>query len=263
MNNSIYKFAITAIAASLLYGCPTTVAPPVEGETVLLTVTPPTGGQVISNILDCPGACTSIHSLDEFGQAYTEVEANADSGYTFVRFENEETLCESTSQTSNGGICSVVLTEDLSVTALFELEDDNSGGGISEVISNGGFEDGLDHWVSWNSPSVVNSGVFEGTSAIRFMDKGSIGQWINVKPSTTYNLSAYLKISDSSKHVVLGVNDSNSQGIANAKANDTNYTRHELSFTTDEDTSTVEIYTWLPPSNSAMAFVDKISLSEN
>ncbi|NQY37224.1 MAG: DUF5011 domain-containing protein [Alteromonadaceae bacterium] len=129
----------------------------------------------------------------------------------------------------------------------------------TNLVVNGDFEQGLANWGTWNNPTVSND-EFEGTSAIKLYNKASINQWVSVEASTTYTLSAYAKIDNSSKRVVLGVNDSNNDGIVTVDIYDSQYTLNQFSFTTDANTTSVKVYFWLPPSDNASAFVDAISL---
>ncbi|WNC69175.1 carbohydrate binding domain-containing protein [Thalassotalea nanhaiensis] len=127
----------------------------------------------------------------------------------------------------------------------------------TSLITNGDFELGLNDWSLWNNPQVISNDVYQGNSAIKMLDKGSINQVVSVQPNTTYSLTAYLKTSDSSKQVVLGVQD-----IEGIEVYDTSYTRHQLVFTTGASQTTAQIYVWQPPSDGASAFVDDIQLKE-
>jgi hypothetical protein len=127
----------------------------------------------------------------------------------------------------------------------------------ANLITNGGFESGLTGWNTWNGPVIV-SDAYEGDSAAQMTDKGSLGQWVDVLPSTTYRLSAYIKTSVSTNRVVLGTNGDSTAGGVETYA--TTYTYVEKVFTTDFDTTQIEVYCWQPPSGSALAHVDNMRL---
>jgi len=128
------------------------------------------------------------------------------------------------------------------------------------TVENGGFEQGLQGWDTWNNPQVVSNDVFAGSNALKMTDKGSINQWLAVEQSKTYELSGYLKISDTNEHVVLGVNDSNNNGIESTEISSASYRKHKTVFTTGANETEVKIYAWLPPSNGASAYVDNVEL---
>ena len=65
------------------------------------------------------------------------------------------------------------------------------------IVSNGDFEQELTGWDAWSNPVVTDTDVSSGAVAIELVNQGSISQWIDVEASTTYTLSAYVKISDS------------------------------------------------------------------
>lgn len=129
------------------------------------------------------------------------------------------------------------------------------------LVVNGGFESGLANWGGWNTPTIVGD-AYQGGSAVRLVDKGSVNQFVSVNPLTTYTLSAYAKTSDPTKRVVLGVNDGNGVGIESTDIYSTTYTRHEVIFTTGPGVTQVKIYCWLPPSDGESAFVDEMKLVE-
>lgn len=126
-------------------------------------------------------------------------------------------------------------------------------------IINGDFEDGLNHWETWNSP-VVSDDAQQGNGALKMVDKGSANQWVSVVPDTEYTLSAYLKTSDASKRVVLGVADDEGVNRAAVDALDTDYTLQQITFTTDVDETSVKVWVWQPPSDGATAHVDNMQL---
>jgi acetyl esterase/lipase len=131
----------------------------------------------------------------------------------------------------------------------------------SNLIINGGFEAGISNWGTWNNPVISNTDVYEGSSAVQMNEKGSIGQFVTVKPLTTYLVSAYAKVNNSAAKLVFAVRDF---GIVDVK--DTEYSLQTIKFTTNENTSSVEVYFWLPPNDgvgaSLSAFVDAVEFVE-
>ncbi len=129
------------------------------------------------------------------------------------------------------------------------------------LIINGGFEAGLSNWGAWNNPKIINSDVMEGNWAVKMIEKGSINQTISVKPLTTYLVSGYAKISHSQAKLVFSV-----EGISSIDLTETTYTKHSIRFTTDEKTTTVKVFFWLPPNvsigPSLSAFVDAVEMIE-
>jgi uncharacterized protein YjdB len=156
---------------------------------------------------------------------------------------------------SDGYTTITVTTDDGSFTATTTI---TIGAEFVINLLNGNFESGLDSWSTWNNP-VVSSQAHGGASAIELYDKGAINQWFAVEPNTNYVLSAYLKTSDTAKRVVLGVNDANDNGIESIDIFNEYYTRNQISFFSGSS-STVNVYTWQPPSNNAYAYVDDVQL---
>lgn len=126
------------------------------------------------------------------------------------------------------------------------------------LVINGGFENGLDDWNTWNNPLVTND-AYEGSNAITITTKGSANQWINVEQNTTYILSAYVKISNTSDRLVLGINDE-----ANVRINDKDiytgvFKYHEVEFNSGNN-STVKVFSWLPPNDGSTATIDNMKV---
>ncbi|MBB6461783.1 carbohydrate binding domain-containing protein [Flammeovirga kamogawensis] len=138
---------------------------------------------------------------------------------------------------------------------VFNLEEEAE----QNALINGDFENGLNNWVLWNNPT-TSTDAYEGNNAFKMVDKGSAYQWVTVSPSTTYTISAYVKTSDANKKVVLGVANEDNVNITNKDIYDTEYTLQNMMFTTDENTNSVKVWTWLPPSDGATALVDQIVL---
>ena len=127
------------------------------------------------------------------------------------------------------------------------------------LLINGDFEDALNNWTLWNNPTNTND-AFEGSSALNLFDKGSIYQWVMVEPNTEYALSAYIKTSDASKRVVLGIADGDDVNQATKDIFDTDYTLHQITFTTDADQTQLKVWVWQPPSVNETANADDIQL---
>ncbi|WP_052444572.1 Ig-like domain-containing protein [Flammeovirga sp. OC4] len=129
------------------------------------------------------------------------------------------------------------------------------------LVVNGDFENGLSaEWTTWNNPQVT-ADAYEGTQAITITDKGSANQWVNVKANTTYILSGYIKIDNTSKRIVLGVNDQDNNAMTSKDIYSGVYTYHEVEFESGNNTA-VKVYTWLPASDGATATIDNIKLVE-
>ncbi|MBB6463644.1 Ig-like domain-containing protein [Flammeovirga kamogawensis] len=158
---------------------------------------------------------------------------------------------------SNGNAAITATTEDggftssANVTVGAEVEVD--------LVINGGFENGLNSdWNTWNSPQETTD-AYEGTTAITITEKGSANQWITVEQNSTYILSAYIKISNTSKRIVLGVNDADNKRIADKDIYTGVYKLHEVEFETGSNT-TVKVFSWLPPSDGATATIDNMKV---
>ncbi|MBV1887786.1 MAG: T9SS type A sorting domain-containing protein [Urechidicola sp.] len=127
------------------------------------------------------------------------------------------------------------------------------------LLVNGDFEDALNNWTLWNSPTTT-SDAFEGSSALNMFDKGSIYQWVTVEPNSEYTLSAYLKTSNAANRVVMGIADENDVNQETTDVYDTSYALHQITFTSDSDQTQAKVWIWQPPSVNATANVDDIQL---
>ncbi|WP_019028937.1 alpha/beta hydrolase fold domain-containing protein [Colwellia piezophila] len=141
----------------------------------------------------------------------------------------------------------------------FSIEQDDAPVS-NNLIANSDFEQELTGWHTWSNPVVTHTDVYSGATAIELVNQGSLSQWVDVEANTTYTMTAYVKISDSAKHVVLGVNGSNNVKISTFNVNDSEYTLRQITFTTDENTRSVEVFFWLPPSDGVSAHIDNMQL---
>lgn len=129
---------------------------------------------------------------------------------------------------------------------------------VIDLVINGGFENGLNDWNSWNNPQATTD-AYEGTTAYAITTKGSLNQWITVEQNTDYILSAYVKISNTSDRVVLGINDENNSRIDGKDIYTGVYKYHEIVFNSGSNT-TVKVFTWLPPNDGSTATVDNMKV---
>ncbi|OHX64655.1 Ig-like domain-containing protein [Flammeovirga pacifica] len=166
---------------------------------------------------------------------------------------------------SSTGLVTAVSNGNASITATTEDGGFTSSANVTvgadvevDLVINGGFENGLSDWNTWNSPQETTD-AYEGTTAITITEKGSANQWITVEQNSTYILSAYIKISNTSKRIVLGVNDADNKRIASKDIYTGVYKLHEVEFETGSNT-TVKVFSWLPPSNGATATIDNMKV---
>ncbi len=128
-------------------------------------------------------------------------------------------------------------------------------------LLNGDLEQGLTDWNSWNNPQSITNGYYG--KAIEITGPGSINQWVKVKPSTTYTLSAYAKVADpQNDRAVFGVNNHNNNGIENIQIYDTDYTLQKIMFTASAQTDSVKVFFWRPGNGVGKSNVDEIVLKE-
>ncbi|WP_281612577.1 Ig-like domain-containing protein [Flammeovirga sp. SubArs3] len=129
-----------------------------------------------------------------------------------------------------------------------------------EAFKNGDFEDGLNHWGTWQDITTTTSGAYEG-AALRLNGVASCNQFVEVEPNTSYIFSGYVKVDNpSSERVVLGVNDENSNGIAFKNITNQNYTYHEVAFETGANQTTIKVYFWRPSGGTGYAYLDNAML---
>tara|TARA_B100000809_G_C15131266_1_gene528524 strand:+ start:323 stop:3748 length:3426 start_codon:yes stop_codon:yes gene_type:complete len=158
-----------------------------------------------------------------------------------------------------GSTSITVETEDGGFTATTAI---NVSAEFAVTLLNGDFEQGLADWDTWASV-VSTTDAYYGSTAIELTGPSSVKQWVAVKPSTTYTLSAFAKVVDPNEdRVVLGVNDQNDNGIANVQIYDTSYTLQKLMFTTSAQTDSIKVFFWRPSSGIAEAYVDEVALKE-
>ncbi len=136
----------------------------------------------------------------------------------------------------------------------------------NSIVVNGDFENGLTGWNTWLSVNANTSQAYDGSAAVALNGKASVNQIITVQPNTTYNFSAYVKVEDpQNERVVLGINDmtNGNTGIENIQIYDTQYARHEISFTTQANTTSIKVYLWRPKNGVDKAYMDNAVLVED
>jgi len=112
------------------------------------------------------------------------------------------------------------------------------------VSSNGDFENGTASWTLVGG-SLVNSGAQSGNNAFQTSAAFSgVQQTISgLTPNTQYTLSGWAKVGTAGEAVYIGVKDFG--GIeTNSAVISTNYTQVVLTFTTDSNSTSAQIYCW-------------------
>ncbi|TLX78175.1 T9SS type A sorting domain-containing protein [Labilibacter sediminis] len=133
---------------------------------------------------------------------------------------------------------------------------------ITTELLNGSFENDLTDWNTWNNPTIVSDAVC-GSKAVKLTGIGSVNQWVDVKPNTTYTLSAFAKVSDpQNDRVVLGVEDASGTAFGFVDIYDTEYTAHRVMFTTGATDITAKVYFWRPTNGVNDAYCDEMVIEE-
>lgn len=187
-----------------------------------------------------------------------------DAGNTNVTWSSSNT---SVATVDNGGVVTAVALGTTNITVT------TADGGFTATTSvevtpefavnllNGDLEQGLADWNSWNNPQSITNGYYG--KGIEITGPGSINQWVKVKPSTTYTLSAYAKVADpQNDRAVFGVNNHNNNGIENIQIYDTDYTLQKIMFTASAQTDSVKVFFWRPGNGVGKSNVDEIVLKE-
>ncbi|WP_019028900.1 carbohydrate binding domain-containing protein [Colwellia piezophila] len=136
---------------------------------------------------------------------------------------------------------------------------------INSLVTNGDFENSLNGWSTWNTVN-TNSNAYDGAAAVALSGKASVNQTITVQPNTSYTYSAYVKVEDpQNERVVMGVNDmsNGNSSIGGVQIYDTQYTYHEISFTTSANTTSVKVFLWRPNNGVNNAYMDNAVLVED
>ncbi|MET8340844.1 carbohydrate binding domain-containing protein [Streptosporangium canum] len=110
-------------------------------------------------------------------------------------------------------------------------------------VLNGGFEFGtLTPWTKWNSATVTSSPVHSGGNALTLgAAPSSVEQIITVKPSTTYTLSGWAKVSAAGNQVAIGVkNYGGNQASGNITA--VTWTKAAVNFTTGATSTKATVF---------------------
>ena len=201
---------------------------------------------------------TSMTGSDIYPVEYLFTETSGNAGGTSSSWQSSSTYTDSGLSGLTSYTYTVTMRDTLGNTG-------SASAGVSattpgaNLILNSGFESGLDDWGSWNNPTVT-SDAYEGASAMSLYNKASVKQWITVEPLTTYTYSVYAKINNGAYNVQMGVTDGDEVKIDTLDMYDTQYTQHQITFTTDAVTTSVKLYFWLPPSDNSTAKVDTMSL---
>jgi len=125
------------------------------------------------------------------------------------------------------------------------------------IITNGGFEDGLINWHTWKDVSLETTDVAHGAQSMRLNGNATANHWVKVQPNTSYTLSAMAKLDDPAERVVMGVANHGFVEIY-----DTEYTLQQLIFTTSDKEDSVKINFWRPSAGVGYAYLDELYLAE-
>ncbi|MCA0892161.1 carbohydrate binding domain-containing protein [Microbulbifer agarilyticus] len=131
-------------------------------------------------------------------------------------------------------------------------------------IENGGFEDGLNEWNTWNPVSVTSTEAYSGSQALQLNGNASANQFIPVEPNTRYAITGYAKVEDPhNSKVVLGVKKAADNSVLDKlEIYDSSYTQQQLTFTTDAETNEIKLYFWRPKAGVDASHLDSLSIVE-
>ncbi|MFB7502933.1 chitinase [Streptomyces broussonetiae] len=112
----------------------------------------------------------------------------------------------------------------------------------ADVMTNGGFESGLDGW-SCTAGTTVGSPVHSGSSALQATPAGNddaqCTQTVSVQPNSTYTLSGYVRGS----YVYLGANGTGTTDVSTWTQSAPDWQKLSTTFTTGAATTHVTVYT--------------------
>ncbi|MGL5693674.1 MAG: immunoglobulin-like domain-containing protein, partial [Peptostreptococcaceae bacterium] len=140
------------------------------------------------------------------------------------------------------------------------------------LVKNNGFEENvvngeIPNWRAWNGGSnyvgIDTENMYEGSKCAYIVPESSIAQVVtNLKPNTSYEYKAYVKLDSENSSSVLGVKNYGADEIKQTVSG-TEYKEYGIKFTTGNQTS-AEIYLWdgsgLGTTNKA--YIDNVSLNE-
>ena len=131
------------------------------------------------------------------------------------------------------------------------------------LFGNSSFEEGLK---SWNGSGVVAGDAYSGKACAMLKESGKIQQTVQVKPSTTYILSAWAKSPETllsgqwqSSYLNVAAYGGPKKGVSFSRPK---YHRKSLEFTTGPETKTATIFFTNAPQGK-LAFVDHFELVES
>jgi Carbohydrate binding domain/Right handed beta helix region len=140
--------------------------------------------------------------------------------------------------------------------------DNLCGTGSSNRVSNPGFETGsLSPWISAGTASVVSNNAHTGSYAVQTGNSDSgVNQTISgLASSHTYTLTGWVKSSNSSDAIYVGVKNYGGAETNNSTTSST-YTRISITFTTGSSNTSAQIYCW-KNGGSAASYCDDFSVS--
>jgi hypothetical protein len=135
----------------------------------------------------------------------------------------------------------------------------------ASMVSNGGFENGMNGWIDWGGTAVVAGQANSGTSALRVgTSAGGAGQSVaGIVPGNTYRLRAQAKVSTASETAYVGVNFIDEAGIPftqnSVLVSSTAYTATTLEVVAPANAVGALVYVW-KNAGSGLAYVDDFAL---
>ncbi|MEO0331235.1 MAG: Ig-like domain-containing protein, partial [Bacteroidota bacterium] len=123
---------------------------------------------------------------------------------------------------------------------------------LPNVITNSGFETGdISGYGNWNAIAVQSEDVYAGNYSALVAGPASVGQqFYNLKPNTTYEFSAYAKVTEEGMKSFVGVKDYGGPDFG-AEVTSTEFERKAVTFSTDE-AGTAQVYLFSPAGSNAI-----------
>lgn len=136
--------------------------------------------------------------------------------------------------------------------------------GASNVVKNGGFEDGNtgSYFGVWNA-GVTTSMKHSGAYGLQISanDQGGISQFIPVKPNTNYVASAYV-LTEASDKIYLSVDGYGGPSVRSADSSCASWQRVAIEFKTAALQNAVDLHIVKPTAGAGRCYVDDIDIRE-
>jgi hypothetical protein len=140
----------------------------------------------------------------------------------------------------------------------------------ANMISNGGFENGMTDWADWANASASSGQASSGSSALTVgTAAGGAGQLVGgIVAGNTYRLTAQAKVSAASETVYIGINFIDGIGLPHTEnpftqnsvlVSSTGYTTATLDVVAPPNATAALVYVW-KNAGSGVAYVDDFSL---